>query len=107
VVRGDVVRLQWLGGAYFVGTLLHGPPVTFLGISQPKTNPSHPVSTGRRGWVPIVSCHCSKKVDNLERQKNDVSTQKRSTNSKGYLVYMVGPRAPQHELTVVDATECV
>jgi len=58
-----------VGGAYLVGTLLHGPPSTFLGTSQPKMNPSHPVSTGRRGWAHIVSHHCNQKVDNLRRQK--------------------------------------
>ena len=45
-VRGDVVRLQ-----------------------GPKTNPSHPILTWRRGWVHVASCHCSKKVDKLTKSK--------------------------------------
>jgi hypothetical protein len=68
-VSGDVVRLRGLGGAYLAGISLHGPPSTFLGTSQPKTNPSHPVSTGRRAECESRVVVVVKKVDNLKRQK--------------------------------------
>jgi len=32
-----------VGGAYLVGTPLHGPPGTSLGFSQPQMSPSHPI----------------------------------------------------------------
>jgi hypothetical protein len=71
-------------GAYLAGTLLHEPPSTFLGTSQPKMNPSHPVSTGRRGWPHVASHCCSKKVDNLKKTKEMMLVPKKKHKNKKY-----------------------